>query len=64
VDECRAALRLDPFETRTRLLLIDCLIHQGEKKQAQGEFETLLVLHPQERDRLQRWFDELARPGK
>jgi tetratricopeptide (TPR) repeat protein len=63
VEECRAALRLNPFETRTRMLLIDCLIRLGEQKQARAEFETLLVLLPHERDRLQRWFDELGRPG-
>jgi Flp pilus assembly protein TadD len=63
VVECRAALRLNPFETRTRMLLIDCLLRSGEKKQAGAEFETLLFLLPEERDRLQRWFDELSRPG-
>jgi hypothetical protein len=63
VEECRAALRLDPFETRTRMLLIDCLVRKGEKKQAGAEFETLLVLLPQERERLQHWFDELGPPG-
>jgi Flp pilus assembly protein TadD len=61
VEECRASFRLNPFETRTRMLLIDCLIRTGEKTQAQSEFETLLAANPTERERLRRWFDELTR---
>jgi hypothetical protein len=34
VQSCREALRLNPFEPHTRMLLIDCLIHLGEKKNA------------------------------
>jgi hypothetical protein len=61
-DECRAALRLDPFQVPTRMLLIDCLVHMGEEKQARAEFDTLLALRPPDLDRLRRWFDELTRP--
>src|SRR5439155_1671874 len=56
VEECRASLRLNPFETRTRMLLIDCLIRAGEKQQARAEFETLSAANPSERERLRRWF--------
>jgi hypothetical protein len=61
VAECRSALRLDPFEVRTRMLLIDCLGHLGEKDQARTEFERLLALKPPQPDRLRQWFDELMR---
>ncbi len=43
IDACRAALRLNPFEPRTRMLLINCLLHQGQKQRARDEFETLLA---------------------
>jgi Flp pilus assembly protein TadD len=59
VQSCREALRLNPFEPRTRMLLIDCLVHLGEKKNARTEFETLLALSPEEPDKVRHWFDEL-----
>jgi tetratricopeptide (TPR) repeat protein len=61
VKACRAALRLNPFEARTRMLLIDCLIHSGQKKQAKDEFDLLLAPHPPQSDQLRRWFNDLLR---
>jgi Flp pilus assembly protein TadD len=56
---CTQALRLHPFERRTRMLLIDCLVHAGERQRARAEFEKLLALRPPEPDKLKKWFDEL-----
>jgi tetratricopeptide (TPR) repeat protein len=56
VQACRASLRLDPFETGPRMLLIDCLKHLGEKQRAQAEFDTLMALHPPNPEELRRWF--------
>jgi hypothetical protein len=64
VDECRAALRLDPFEHRARMLLIDCLIRVGDTERARAEFDTLLACRPPDPDRLRQWFDQLPRPGR
>jgi hypothetical protein len=60
-DECRSALTLNPFEVPARMLLIDCLVHKGDRKQAQAEFDTLLALSPSNADPLRRWFDDLLR---
>ncbi|HEY7308427.1 MAG TPA: tetratricopeptide repeat protein [Gemmataceae bacterium] len=59
VQSCREALRLNPFEPRTRMLLIDCLVHLGEKQNARDEFKTLLALGPDEPEKVRKWFDEL-----
>src|SRR5262249_9107292 len=34
-EECRASIRFNPFEARTQMLLIDCLLRAGQKQQAQ-----------------------------
>jgi hypothetical protein len=62
-DAARAALRLDPFQTPTRMLLIDCLIRAGEGAEARAEFDTLVNLRPAQSDELQRWFAKLRQPG-
>ncbi len=59
VDACRQALQLHPFEPRTRMLLIDCLVHQGQKKSARAEFATLSALGSPQPEKLRQWFDEL-----
>jgi hypothetical protein len=64
VDECRAALRIDPFQDAPRMLLIDCLVRLGEEKQARAEFDTLLALRPPQPDRLRRWFADLPHRSK
>jgi predicted CXXCH cytochrome family protein len=63
VDECREALRLNPFQGQTRMLLIDCLMRLGEEKQARAELDTLLALYPLETGRVRRWFAELPHRG-
>ncbi len=63
-DACRAALRLNPFETRTRMLRIDCLARAGNGAQARREFDALLALRPPQPDQLRAWFAALPRPGE
>jgi hypothetical protein len=63
VRECREALRIYPFEMRTRMLLIDSLIHLPDIKSARTEFETLLTLPSSKPEQLRPWFDELLRSG-
>jgi hypothetical protein len=63
VRQCREALRINPFEMRTRMLLIDCLVHSNDLKSARGEFEALLALPSSKPESLRQWFDELLRSG-
>jgi hypothetical protein len=63
VRQCREALRINPFEMRTRMLLIDCLVHMKDIPSARAEFETLLALPSANPDELRKWFDELLRSG-
>jgi cytochrome c-type biogenesis protein CcmH/NrfG len=64
VEACRAAVRLNPFDVRVRMLLIDCLVRKGERAEARAEFDALLGLRPPQPERLRQWFDELLRPGR
>jgi tetratricopeptide (TPR) repeat protein len=61
VQACKTALRLNPANQETRYLLIGCLIRLGDKDQARTEFATLGALNPEEKETLQRWFDEQLR---
>lgn len=63
VAACDAALRLNPFESRVRKLLIDCLIHQGQERRARDELEILLALRSSPPEQIRRWFDELISTG-
>jgi hypothetical protein len=63
VAACDAALRLNPFESRTRMLRIDCLIHQGQQQRAREELEILLALRSSPPEQIQKWFDELMNTG-
>jgi hypothetical protein len=57
LEECRAALRLDPASVAARRLLITCLRSQGDKGQARAEFDRLMALDPPEKEALKGWFD-------
>ncbi len=61
VEECEAALRLNPASEQTRVLLITCCIRTGGKARARREFETLMALTRQDREVLRRWFAEQMR---
>jgi hypothetical protein len=62
-DACNASIHLNPLEPRTRMLLIDCLIHQGQQQRARDELQTLLALRSSPAEQLQKWFDELMSTG-
>ncbi|MBI3469508.1 MAG: tetratricopeptide repeat protein [Planctomycetes bacterium] len=57
ITSCRRALELFPGDSRTRQLLIECLLGQGATDEARGEFETLLRLDPDQTPELRRWFE-------
>jgi hypothetical protein len=54
--EAEAALRLNPSNEPTRVLLITCCLHTGQKDRAQREFQKLLALNPKEEQDLRSWF--------
>jgi Flp pilus assembly protein TadD len=56
--EGEEALRLSPASPETRMLLIEALLHLGQRERAEREFQTLLVLRPEEEGRLRAWFAE------
>jgi hypothetical protein len=53
--------RLDPFDRRVRMLLIDCLQTHKDVKQAEIEFARLLALEPTQEKSLRRWYEQLRR---
>jgi tetratricopeptide (TPR) repeat protein len=58
IKEAQAALRLNPADVETRLLLVGCYLRSGNKKQARAEFEKVLALKPPDAEGLRRWFAE------
>ncbi len=62
--DCIAALRLNPFEPRVRMLLIDCLVQQGRQQRARDELEILLALRSSPPEEIRKWFEELIRAGR
>jgi Tfp pilus assembly protein PilF len=59
-DACAVALRINPFNLETRMLLVYCLVKNGDGARASAEFKTLLAMNPPEKEKLNRWFDELT----
>lgn len=57
IASCRRSLEHFPGDSRTRQLLIECLLGQGETDQARAEFELLLRLDPDQAAELRRWFE-------
>lgn len=58
IDECGAALALNPFDVEARKLLIHCCTRHGDGERARVEFATLCALDPRHREELRRWFAE------
>jgi Flp pilus assembly protein TadD len=56
--EAREALRLNPFRKFARMFLVQCLLHDKDVKAAGNEFATLVKLHEDQRESLERWFAE------
>jgi len=62
VRECREALRLEPFNTGSRSLLVQCHLAMGRADEAVAEYETIRQLTPENRrDGLRGWFEAQQR---
>ncbi len=59
--QCRDWLRLDPESVSARLLWIRCLLHDGERREARAEADRVGLLEPENRARLEAWFQEQTR---
>jgi hypothetical protein len=59
LEEARAGCNLRPAALDVRLLLITCMIRNGQPAQARAEFNKLLAIRPDDREKLLRWFGEL-----
>jgi hypothetical protein len=64
VEECRASLRLNPFDHRPRMLLIDCLVRLGKEQQARKELDVLVTVLPAKAAEVRRWFDRRRAPSR
>jgi Flp pilus assembly protein TadD len=56
LDECETAMRLNPSDKPTRILLITCCLRCGKKDRAWSELQTLVALNPKEEIALRSWF--------
>jgi tetratricopeptide (TPR) repeat protein len=56
IAECQAALRIEPANVKTRLLLVKCYLQSRQTDRARAEFETVLTLKPPNEVELRRWF--------
>ncbi len=61
VDESREVLRLNPFHTEARKILIVCYQQIPDPQNARAEFRRLMELNPPNPQRLQEWFDGQGR---
>jgi tetratricopeptide (TPR) repeat protein len=57
LEHCRALLRFNPTEPRTRTLLVKCYQAKGDRERARKEFDLLVQLDPASRAELEPWFD-------
>jgi hypothetical protein len=62
VEECDAALRLNPFSIEARSLLVSCLVRIGDRGRAQTEFDKLLGCSPKDQQATWKdWFHQQTR---
>ena len=62
VSACREALKINPASLPTRDLLIACYLQLGDRPKAQAELDVMLLLvPPQEQEKLRRRFPVLTR---
>jgi Flp pilus assembly protein TadD len=54
----QAALRLNPFHARARMLLASLYNHLGETAKSREEFARLKALNPDEAEKLAKWFSQ------
>lgn len=60
IEECQAALRLDPADSDSHRLMVLCWIRTGELDKARRELEIALALKPDQADALHKWFEQLT----
>jgi len=61
VEESREVLRLNPFHTEARKILIVCYQQMRDMPKARAEFRRLMELNPPNPQMLQEWFDGQGR---
>jgi Tfp pilus assembly protein PilF len=61
IEECQAAIRLDPGDSDSHRLMVLCWIRTGAIEKARQEMEIALALKPDQADALHKWFEELAK---
>jgi tetratricopeptide (TPR) repeat protein len=55
------SLKIDPFNTEARVLLVTGLFRLGKRGEAKTELERTVALSPKDSTRLREWFDRLSR---
>jgi predicted CXXCH cytochrome family protein len=60
-EECQRALRLSSANIEARVLLITCLLRNGQKDRAREELEKVVVLNPADEEVYRRWLAEQMR---
>lgn len=58
-EAARKAIELNPFNTPSRMLLVQSLLKTRQNNRAVAEFQIVLELDPPDRDQLQSWFSKL-----
>ncbi len=58
ISACKDALRRNPAALDTRRRLVECLLKQGDRKEAEAEFKLLLDFDPPDKEELERWWAE------
>src|SRR5262249_8617108 len=60
-EEGQRALRLSSANSEARVLLITCLLRNGQKDRAREELENVVVLNPADAEVYRRWLAEQMR---
>jgi hypothetical protein len=66
LEECQAAVELNPGDWEPRMLWVRCKVAQGKRDEARAELERVLGLNPPQPEKLRRWFTDalgVRRPG-
>jgi len=61
LEQARAAGRINPLSADVHMLLIDCYLSTGRKKEAREEFDKLMALEPPNAEQLRTRFGEMMK---
>lgn len=61
LEAAEAAVRLDPFGSENRAVLISVLLATGDHARARAEFDVLGALDPAHQERIRPWFEQRLR---